>query len=79
MTMYVSNPRAARDRSLFAAFEPAWAMLLGAGRALLRRPESDFDRLDDHLLRDIGLTPGDVDKLRRTSHSTNLEKRRVKL
>lgn len=80
MTMYVSSPRAARGQSLLASVSAlAWPLLLGAGRALIRQPRDDFDRLDDHLLRDIGLTRADVEKLRRNGHSTNLEKRRVKL
>lgn len=81
MTMYNTTPRTARASDGFAGdLGFAWTTIRRAVRWVLPTRPTGLEHLDDHMLRDIGLTRNDVGGL--TSGALDMqdvEARRLRL
>lgn len=63
-----AHHRARRAHFLTIAFKP-WQMLAGIFEA--RRTRAELSRLDDHMLKDIGLSRGSIESAVRNGRSRN--------
>jgi len=78
MSMNNASLRAAQGYPGFARIIGRALSLLGLAMERTRPPAGDLSRLDDHLLRDIGLTRADVQDLAdETNRVPDIETRRL--